>query len=241
MCLVASTSTRASSACKNDDSFWQLTTAKKMTPSCEWNIHRSVENCRTPHPILSIAMAHSCVIFRLFPFSVCAIWIVCDVELLSNTMAELSIPYHIIHHHSSRENVNALTDTLTSPSCIACSVPYLPFSHDYIQSIDIDTYEYKRKRYIVRKGRFSFHLPSMVCRFVWKGTHSRNVSPLKRLSCSWHMDSTNTCTRMRTQAHMFVQQMSASRRQHAEPIYLLEPPDKHTHTHTDTPSPVQLS
>lgn len=41
-----------------------------------------------------------------------------------------------------------------------------------------------------------------------------------------------TLTHAFEHTYKLIQQMSASRRQHAEPICLLEPPDKHTHTRT---------
>lgn len=55
--------------------------------------------------------------------------------------------------------------------------------------------------------------------------------PLKRLPCLRHMDSILILTHAYEHTYTLIQQMSASRRQYAEPICLLEPPDKHTHTH----------
>lgn len=46
---------------------WEMNTLLLSDTRTHTHTHRSFDakNCRTPHPILSIVMAHSCVIFHI--------------------------------------------------------------------------------------------------------------------------------------------------------------------------------
>lgn len=161
--------------------FWRL-----KTPSCGWNVPFCVQcsklSSASPYFIdwLSALLCH----FPFIPVQSASVRYGYYETLLLNTIAE----HHQTHHHSSRENVYALTDTLTSLGVVVLALSFFHSRHSIYHACTQQPHCTQRPLF-VSHGR----------------GHTRNVGPLKRLPCLWHMGFTNThrLTRMRTYTHSY--------------------------------------